>query len=180
MGTYIDARSDGDLETTFGDFVNLAALRTKITDELTFVEVLKHVRASILGADVHKEMPFEFLADEFRKAGREPPMISAIFSSIYAASGSFGLAGLEVTEVEAVVQKKAVPWGLTVRSAEKGGQLYTRIAADGNLYDPADVSRMLRQHDQLVSLVADDPEQTIDTLSEVLAQSGANEPSPCD
>lgn len=59
LGTPVSGRAHTDLEAAIGLFVNLVALRTDLSGELTFRELLARVRAADTAAYNHADLPFQ-------------------------------------------------------------------------------------------------------------------------
>lgn len=66
VGTVIANRTNKLLEPLIGFFANTLALRTTLSDALTFHEVLSKVRNNTIGAYTHSEAPFEQVVHSLR------------------------------------------------------------------------------------------------------------------
>ena len=59
IGTPIAGRNDVDLENMIGLFVNTLIFRGDFSADLTFRDVIRHVRSFALEAYAHQDLPFE-------------------------------------------------------------------------------------------------------------------------
>ena len=72
VGTPIANRNLPELEQLIGVFINTLALRTNLSGDLGFRELLRRVRDISLEAYTHQDLPFEKLLVEALKPKRDP------------------------------------------------------------------------------------------------------------
>src|SRR5215469_9318506 len=66
VGTDVANRNRSEIEGLIGFFVNQLVLRTKLSGEQTFRELLRQVRNVALNGYLHQDLPFERLVEALR------------------------------------------------------------------------------------------------------------------
>ncbi|MGX1487522.1 acyl carrier protein [Streptomyces griseus] len=169
IGTPVAGRTDDALDEVVGFFVNTVVLRTDVSANPSFAELLRRVRATDLGAYEHQDVPFERLVEEVnppRSLGRHPlfqvmvqlqhaaagprfPGLRAAEHHIPSATAKFDL----VLDVEERLDKDGAPAGLD------GALTYATA-----LFDASTGERLADGLRHVLTQVARDPERTVADL----------------
>ena len=100
IGSPIANRNRSELEELIGFFVNSLALRIKLNDSPTFLELLNQVKQTSLDAYEHQDLPFEKLVEELQpeRSLSYPPIFQTLFTSAkFTSMGELELPGLTMT-----------------------------------------------------------------------------------
>jgi amino acid adenylation domain-containing protein/non-ribosomal peptide synthase protein (TIGR01720 family) len=66
VGTPIANRQRSEIEGLIGFFANTVVIRTRLDDAVTFRELLRRVRATVLEANAHQDVPFEKVVERLQ------------------------------------------------------------------------------------------------------------------
>ncbi|MGH7831901.1 MAG: condensation domain-containing protein, partial [Candidatus Binatia bacterium] len=96
VGSPIANRNRTEWERVIGTFVNVLVLRTDLSGNPTFREVLRRVREVALDAFAHQEMPFDKLVEELQptRDTSRSPLVQVLFNFHNPPPGKIDLAGL--------------------------------------------------------------------------------------
>ncbi|MEU8527604.1 amino acid adenylation domain-containing protein [Streptomyces sp. NPDC048629] len=183
VGTPVANRNRAETENLIGIFVNTLVMRTDLSGDPTFAELLGRVRETALGAYGHQDLPFEQLVDDLvtERDRSRTPLFQTLFSYVAEEpGGSTGLrrgtgADSEPAAVPARESEDAgfVPDSLPVKfdlmvtlgEGEDDGSLAGEIQYSTALFDATTVARMAGHLVTLLEAVAgDDADRRIGDL----------------
>jgi amino acid adenylation domain-containing protein len=178
VGTVSANRSRSQLAPLIGYLVNTLPIRTDVSGDPSFRDLLGRVREATMGAYAHQDLPFADLVEALR-VERDPgrsPVFQTTFTHVelaeigerHGAGVSFGLAdGLDDADT--------AKFDLAL-FAETGEHGFVLIAAYATaLFDPATVRRMLGNLRELLAGVVADPERRIGDLAVLTAEERRHE-----
>lgn len=157
-----------ETDPIIGMFINTLVLRTKISFELTFREVMLRIRETILGAIAHQELPFEKIVEAVRPP--RDPSRNALFQVNFrvqrGTAVQLNLPGL-ITECLDLVDNDAAKFDLALElnsSPESKG--YFEYNTD--LFDQTTIASMAQSFVSLYSALLAEPEVPLNDLAGVL------------
>jgi len=154
MGTPIAGRMHKPLEPLIGFFVNTLLLRTDLSSNPSFVQLLEQTRQMALSAFEHQHVPFEMLVEELAptRARNHAPLFQILFALQNYERCTLSIDGLELERVEETVAAKV---DLTLIMAESSEGLFANWYYDTDLFEPATIERMADQLEVLLSALPD-------------------------
>jgi amino acid adenylation domain-containing protein len=178
VGSPIANRNRSEIEGLIGFFVNSLVLRTDLSGNPTFRELLNRVREVTLGAYSHQDLPFEKLVEELHPDRNlsQHPLFQVVFSLQNAPMSALELPGLVPSFINIDSKKTRFDlelhlwkcsddfrslWGANWEYSEG---LRGIIVYNTNLFDKATISRMLEHFKTLLSGIVENPEQRIANL----------------
>ncbi|PRQ00459.1 condensation domain-containing protein [Enhygromyxa salina] len=166
VGSPVAGRDRPELEGLIGCFVNTVVLRLDVSGALTYVELLRRVRATCLDALTHASLPFEAVVDELR------PQRSLTHQPLFQVMFTF----LNEPTRRALSERGALDWtprefdrgvanrDLTVRlETDPSGALIGHIEYNSGLFDAAQIATWSAELDAIVTEVIADPERSLVT-----------------
>jgi len=161
IGTDIANRNRGETERLIGFFVNQLVLRTDLSGNPTFLELLGRVREVALGAYAHQDMPFESLVQMLqpeRNLSRSP-LFTTKFILQNALMQSLELPGLQLSPV--AIERVTTPFDFVLSMMELPQGLTGTVTYSTDLFNDATIERMLEHFRRLLNEVATNPEQRL-------------------
>lgn len=170
VGTNSANRHWAQTENLIGLFVNQLVLRTDLSGNPPFQELLKRVQQTTLGAYAHQDLPFDKLV-EILKPERNPsynPLFQVSLVLENAPLPALELAGLKLSLLE--VESGAAPFdfSLIISEAEHGLSGLFRYSTD--LFETQTIARMVEHYQMLLATVVTQPQATLQDLHRLLAE----------
>ncbi|HET6287360.1 MAG TPA: amino acid adenylation domain-containing protein [Amycolatopsis sp.] len=143
-------------EPSTGFDAKLLVLRTDLSGDPTFADLLGRVRETTLGAYANQNIPFERLVEELapRRDFSRTPLTQVVFR----------LTDGPLSDVSPV-GTKAEPFDLECQVADSGGVLEARIDYNAELFDRVTIERFTRHFRQLLASVVAAPERPLSAWS---------------
>ena len=141
-----------------GLFINTLVLRTDLSGNPTFRELLQRFREVALGAYANQEVPFDKIIE--RLHSKRSLSHGALFQVLFVlhqgtSQQELSLAGLTVERVP--VETGAVKFALSVSMVDKPEGLGCGITYQTDLFEAATIRRIAEQFQRLLHGVARDP-----------------------
>ncbi len=164
VGTPVSGRDRTELEGVVGYFVNTLVTRADLSGDPGFRGLLGRVREAVLGAQAHREVPFEALVEAVQpeRSADHTPLFQAMFTHRAGDEGRLELPGLAVEPVEG--EAAAAKFDLTL--AVRGGPAGTRalLQYSPELFEAATAERMAEGFRALLEGIAADPDRRVSEL----------------
>ncbi|MEV7550248.1 amino acid adenylation domain-containing protein [Amycolatopsis sp. NPDC089917] len=130
-------------------------LRTDLSGDPTFPELLGRVRETVLGAYANQDVPFERIVEELapRRDFSRNPLTQVVFQLV-----EVPLPGIPPSGTE------AEPLDLEFRVSDRDGVLEARIDYNAALFDPVTIERFTGHLRHLLASVGSDPERPLSAL----------------
>ncbi|HEX2187582.1 MAG TPA: amino acid adenylation domain-containing protein, partial [Longimicrobiaceae bacterium] len=173
VGSPIAGRTQVGTERLIGFFVNTLALRTDLSGDPTFQELLRRVRETALGAYAHQDLPFERLVEEVapERGLSHTPLFQVMFALQNVHSG----------EAPAITGLRLEPFGSEIRTVrfdleldlrEVGEELAGSLRFRTDLFDAATIERFAAQYRVVLAAACASPEERLSRLVILPAEEG--------
>ena len=167
VGTPIANRGRAELERLIGFFLNTLALRARIPDDATFLDLLAQVRAETLAAYDHQDLPFDMLVEAIRP--ERSLSVHPIFQVMFVMQSALRSRGSAPAETE-VLDANAVPTGmsrfdLTLSLSEGAGRISGSIEYSTELFEAGTIRRMAEHYLHLLEQLTRSPSARLSELS---------------
>ena len=164
VGSPIAGRNQAETEEMIGFFVNSLVLRTNLSGNPTFQELLERIRETVLGALTHKDLPFEKLVNELQPK-RDPsrtPVFQVLFNFENIPEKATETHDLRIEEFE--FETGFAKFDLTLEIIEKDEGLSCIFEYKTDLFESSTIKRISRNFKNLLESIITNPKQLISDL----------------
>ncbi len=161
IGCPIANRNRTDIEGLIGCFLNTLALRTDLSGNPSFRELLSRVREVSLGAFANQDVPFEKLLEEIRpeREIHRTPIFQVMFVLQNTPMVPIDLPGLTIIPMEA--DTGTTKFDLNLHAVEREDGILAFLQYNADLFDSATIKQMLGSYSTLIENIASDPDRKI-------------------
>jgi amino acid adenylation domain-containing protein len=164
VGSPIANRPRSELEHLIGFFVNSLALRTDLSGDPTFRQLLGRVRKVCLEAYEHQDLPFEQLVEELQpsRVGGRDPLYQVMFALQNTACSPLRLPGVTCRSLPQ--STGTAKFDLTLNTQEDADGLLASLGYRSDLFEPGTIARMLGHWEKLLEGVVVNPDQRLSKI----------------
>ncbi|RON67348.1 non-ribosomal peptide synthetase [Pseudomonas fluorescens] len=171
VGGLIANRTRSETEGLIGFFVNTQILRSEVTAQTRFADLLQNLRQAALGAQVHQELPFDALIEALQPARSQShnPLFQVMFNhqplvtDLQHVQLESGLQVGYLTEEQLAGsgRQHAATSDLMLDTREEGEQLFAAFTYATDIFDAATIAAMAGHWRNILASVCRDPQQLI-------------------
>jgi amino acid adenylation domain-containing protein len=164
VGSPIAGRNRAEIEDLIGFFVNTLALRTTLSGNPTFRELLQRVKQTAIDAYAHQDLPFEKLVAEMdpeRDLGRNP-LFQVMFQYQDTARPLFQTKDLKLTWLETSLHTAKFDLTMTVLARDETLKCVLEYRTE--LFREETIERLLDHYTTLLESIVSNPSERIATL----------------
>lgn len=164
VGSPISGRDQIDTEGLIGFFLKTLVLRTDLSDDPDFLQLLRRVREKVLGAFDHQLVPFGQLLAELQpeRSLSHAPLFQVLFVLQEPLTTRRELPGLTMYELELEHTTAILDLSLYLRETAEG--LWAGFEYSTDLFDAPTIDRMAGHFETLLESIVADPRQPISRL----------------
>ncbi|MEO6738975.1 MAG: condensation domain-containing protein [Chthoniobacteraceae bacterium] len=164
IGSPIAQRPNVETERLIGFFLNMLALRSDVSGDPDFRELLRRVRATVLDAFQHQEVPFEKIVEELHPSRglSHQPIFQIAFVLLPSDTTVPTFAG--ATVISQAVPITTAKFDLTLFIEETGEGMRAMMEYSADQFDATTADRMLESLELLLEGIVEDPSTPLSQL----------------
>ena len=165
IGTGVANRTRTQTEGLIGLFVNLLVLRTDMSGNPTFRELLRRVKEVTLTAYAHQDLPFETLVDklQYPRTLKHTPLFQLVFLLQNAPISAPELPGLTFDLLE--IDRKTAHFDLGVFMEDRNQSLAGIVEYNTDIFEDETITGLIEHFETLLNGIAANPDCRLLDLS---------------
>ncbi|MCG3161077.1 MAG: Linear gramicidin synthase subunit D [Acidobacteria bacterium] len=165
VGTPVANRNRAEIEAMIGCFINTLVMRTNLSGDPSFRELLRRAREVALGAYANQDIPFEKLVEELKpERDMSRPSLFQVMLILQNTPGGVEVAEHGLTLSALKIDKKTANFDLTLTMVEEARGLSAAAEYNTDLFEAATIERLLQHFQTLLEGVVANPDQRITSL----------------
>jgi amino acid adenylation domain-containing protein len=165
LGSINAGRDHTDLENQIGYYVNTLALRDEIKSQDSFLDVIKKVKKTTLGAFEHQVYPFNKVVEDLkieRNTSRSAVFDVMMILQNNESTNSINLNKLKVTSRR--INHKTSRYDWTFEFIEENNEISCYLEYNTDLFGTTSIKRLCAHFKQLTANLLDNPEERIENI----------------
>jgi len=164
VGSPTANRTHVETEQLIGFFVNMLVLRTNVSGNPTFRELLQRVREVVLGAYAHQAIPFEKLVEELRpeRTLNYSPLFQVVFHHRNVLPQAAEFPGIRTEVLRYESGSAQFDLTLALRETAEGLEVEAEYVTD--LFEETTITRLIGHYRTLLEGIVNQPDKPIATL----------------
>ncbi|MBW4666566.1 MAG: amino acid adenylation domain-containing protein [Cyanomargarita calcarea GSE-NOS-MK-12-04C] len=165
VGSPIANRNKAEIESLIGFFINVLVLRTDLSGDLSFQDLLMRVKSTALEAYVHQDLPFEKLVEELQPSRdlSYNPLFQVMFVLQNLPKPNLSLSDdVSLSYEEGYNGTSKFDLTLFMEDSQEG--LVATCEYNQDLFNADTITRMLGHFQTLLESIVSDPQQNISEL----------------
>ena len=164
VGTPIANRNHSELQPLIGVFVNTLVMRTDLSGNPSFRELLTRVRQVALGAYAHEDLPFEQLVEELQPERNlsHQPLFQVMFVLQENLTPELVLPGLTLKRLE--TDSKTAKFDLTLYLVDSEPAITGAFEYSSDLFEAATIDRAIAHFTTLLEGIVTNPDRRLSEL----------------
>jgi len=169
IGTPVAGRTRTETESLIGYFINALVLRSDLSGDPPFKQLLKQVREAALGAYTHQEVPFEKLVEVLHteRQTNHAPLFQVVFNFQNAPASVPAIQDLTFSVIEN--EGDTTKYDLTLYMWDSPDALSGAFAYQTDLFEASTILRFISGFEALLNNIVVDPDARVSAL-EILSE----------
>jgi amino acid adenylation domain-containing protein len=165
VGTSVAGRQQQETEGLIGFFVNTLAIRSEVNEQLSFRAFLQDVKATMLRAYDHQDVPFEKVVEAVgvKRDLRQHPIVQVVFTLQNTPEvDELRLGEVQVTPLVAPEVASKFDLNLDITVTPEGLVILFTYSSD--LYEAATIERMAGHYENILQSILQQPDLSLSAL----------------
>ncbi|NLR76425.1 non-ribosomal peptide synthetase [Leeia aquatica] len=161
IGTPFASRDKQELEPLIGHFINPLVMRSRIEPERSFMYLLEQMRAQVLAAYAHQELPFDRLVEALKPERHTSyaPLVQVMLAMQNMPGSAAEMTELQFTPIRAGTASAKFDLSLEVMTSANGLRVHWEY--DSDLFEAATIARMGQHFFNVLQAVVQTPQRPL-------------------